>query len=581
MTSFATKAAAAALALSLAACGRTGADAPGDAADAASATGEAPRPGAYFIFGGPIYPDAKSAAVEAVLVEDGRIAGFGARADLAEAARGAAMVDLQGGALFPGFVDGHVHLIGVGLRELTLNLEGVASVAALVDAVAGAVAETPDGAAVTGRGWIETGWPEERFPTRADIDPASPDNPVILYRADGHALLANSAALERASVDAGTQSPDGGRIETDADGAPTGLLVDAAMSLVAGLVERPDAARRAEAYAVASDVYASRGWTGVHNMSVAPDDLSLIEDAAAAGDVAIRVYNAIDPAGLDDLIETGPRAAANGRVVTRAVKMYVDGALGSRGAALEAPYADAPEQRGLLLIDEAAAKAAYEKALRGGVQIATHAIGDRGNRLVLDWYEDVFAATPVSERAVADPRWRIEHAQIVRPADFPRFAELGVMASMQPSHAIGDLFFAPARLGSDRLDGAYAWRSLLDADAVIVGGSDAPVERGDPLIEFYAAVARRSLDGFSTDDWRPDEAVTRAEALAMFTSAPAFAAFEEAALGDIAVGKRADLSGFSVDLMTAPLDAIPQGAAVFTMVDGAVVHGEDLVAGAP
>ncbi len=546
-------------------------EAPG--ADATPAEAPASKADDVVILGGTVYTGlAEQAPTEAVWVSDGRIAMVGSE-DAVRAAAGAAprVIDLEGGALYPGFVDAHAHLIGVGMRELSLNLEGVASIAALAAAVAGAVEDAAPGEVVDGRGWIETGWPEGRFPTRADIDPASPNNPVVLVRADGHALLANSAALARAGVDRDTPAPDGGRIEKDASGEPTGLMIDAAMGLVEGLVATPSLERRREAYAEASRVYAAYGWTGLHNMSVEPADADLIGAMAEEGAVRIRVYNAINGDGLASLAESGPRIAADGRVVTRAVKLYVDGALGSRGATLDAPYADAPNTDGLLLITEEDAKTAYETALRKGVQIATHAIGDRGNRLVLNWYEDIFAAVPAAARAEPEPRWRIEHAQILHVEDIPRFAELGVVASMQPSHAIGDLFFAPARLGVRRLDGAYAWASLLAADALVAGGSDAPVERGDPLIEFYAAVARRSLKGYADENWRPSEAISREAALALFTQAPAYAAFQEDELGAIEVGKRADLTAFSADIMTIPLAEILDAKAILTMVDGEVV----------
>jgi predicted amidohydrolase YtcJ len=261
----------------------------------------------------------------------------------------------------------------------------------------------------------------------------------------------------------------------------------------------------------------------------------------------------------------------SGRIITRAVKLYVDGALGSRGAALSAPYSDQPGADGLLLMTREEAAPLFEKALRDGVQIATHAIGDRGNRLILDWYEEAFNKVPAEERKVANPRWRIEHAQILHVEDIPRFAKLGVIASMQPSHAIGDFYFAPARLGDARLDGAYAWRSLLDAGAIVAGGSDAPVERGDPLIEFYAAVARKDLEGNSGSDWRPEQKVTREEALAMFTSSAAFASFQEADLGTIEVGKKADFTVFSKDIMIVPEAEILTAKPVMTVVDGEIV----------
>ncbi|MBB5518130.1 amidohydrolase [Amphiplicatus metriothermophilus] len=526
---------------------------------------------ADLIIRGLIYTGVESApTAEAVAVRGGRILKVGARADIDPlAGRNAEVIELENGALYPGFVDSHAHLLGIGLRELTLNLEGVGSIEELVDIVAANVIESAPGATVYGRGWIETGWPEGRMPTRDDLDPVSPDNPVVLTRADGHAAVVNSAALAAVGVDAQTPDPEGGRIEKDASGEPTGMLIDRAMDLVAPLVGAPDEARREEAYGVGAKVYAAHGWTGLHNMSVEPGDVAIMERLAVQGDLPIRVYNALDPAGLHWLEQNAPRTDDTGRVITRAMKLYADGALGSRGAALFDPYADKPDTSGLLLMTPDEARTLMRRALAAGVQVCTHAIGDKANALVLDWYADVL------DGAANDLRWRIEHAQVVRPADISRFAALGVIASMQPSHAIGDLFFAPARLGTGRLDGAYAWRSLIGAGAIIAGGSDAPVERGDPLIEFYAAVARRGLDGHQGEDWRPEEAVTREEALKMFTLWPARASFQEDALGTIEPGKRADFTAFSKDIMTVPETDILTARATLTVVDGVVVYRDD------
>ncbi|MBI1391850.1 MAG: amidohydrolase family protein [Alphaproteobacteria bacterium] len=556
----------------LAACGL-----PGGGEDPGAGGNAGDRPGATFadvvIHGGPIHTGVENDPIpDFVAISGGRIAAVGNEAAMAEhVGSRTRVIDLAGAALFPGFVDAHAHLIGIGERELTLNLEGVSSVAELVERIEVAIADAEPGAAVIGRGWIETGWPEGRFPSRTDIDPVSPDNPVILVRADGHALLANSVALNAAGVTDATRTPEGGRIETDTDGAPTGMLIDGAMTLVSTLIDEPDEDRKREYYRAGARVYAEYGWTGVHNMSVDPRDTPIMSALSDAGEMGIRVYNAIDVAGLDDVSGKTPQVSKDGRIVTRSVKLYVDGALGSRGAALSEPYADAPSTDGLLQMDEDTALAAYAKAIENDVQVATHAIGDRGNSLVLDWYEKAFAAARAAGRNAEDRRWRIEHAQILHVEDIPRFAQLGVIASMQPSHAIGDLYFAPDRLGPDRLDGAYAWRSLLDAGAVIAGGSDAPVERGDPAIEFYAAVARRGVDGFYNEDWRPGEAVTRADALAMFTTAPAFASFMEDELGTIEVGKKADLTAFSIDLMTAPTDDLLKAKARLTVVDGEIL----------
>ncbi len=527
------------------------------------------------IRGGPIHTGVDAApTAEVVQVRDGRISYVGAAAGAPDAA-GLTVVDLKGAALFPGFTDGHAHLDGVGWRELTLNLEGSTSVADAMARLADWARSHPDGP-VIGRGWIETHWPEGRFLTAADLDAAAPGRVVLLSRADGHAVVASTAALAAAGIDASTAAPAGGEILKGADGAPTGLLVDAAEQLIAGLMPQADPAATREAYRAGFRVEAAYGWTGVHFMSAPWRDIPLLEQMAEAGEAPLRVYNSVTPDGAAELIAGGPRSVADGRVITRAIKYYADGALGSRGAALFAPYADRPDTTGLMQITEQEIVPLYEAALKGGIQVATHAIGDRGNASVADWYAEALAAVPASQRPNGtDVRWRIEHAQIVRPSDYHRFRDLPIIASMQPSHAIGDLHFAPARLGDARLDGAYAWHSLSDLGVIVVGGSDAPVERGAPLIEFYAAVARRDLSGFQGPDWRPDEAVDRATALKMFTLWPAWASFREAELGTIEVGKRGDFTAFSVDLMTAPFADIPRGHATLTVVDGVVVYQAD------
>lgn len=516
--------------------------------------------------GGPIYTGNDDApTVEAVAVSGGTVVAVGTRALIEKSAGdNYEIVDLAGAAMYPGFTDAHAHLLGIGMRELTLNLEGVTSVAELVEVVRTEVEKTPAGETIYGRGWIETHWPEGRFPRRSDLDPVSPNNPVILRRADGHASIVNSYALNKAGITAHTQIT-GGEVRTHENGETTGLLIDNAQSLVADLIAAPSLSRKEEAYRKASDVYAAYGWTGIHSMSVDAANVEIMERLADERGLNIRVYNSIDKDGLDWLIENAPRTNASERIITRALKLYVDGALGSRGAALTSPYSDSPDSTGLLLMEEPEALEIMRQALAADIQVNTHAIGDRGNRLVLDWYENVF------DGEEADRRWRIEHAQILHLNDIPRFAELGVIASMQPSHAIGDLFFAPDRLGPDRLDGAYAWRSLIDAGAIIAAGSDAPVERGDPLIEFYAAVARRGLNGYQDDNWRAAEAVTRAEALKMFTLWPAYASFQENILGMIEPGKRADFTVFTADIMTIAEDEILEAKPVMTVVDGAII----------
>ncbi|WP_339747664.1 amidohydrolase [uncultured Maricaulis sp.] len=559
----------------LAACGVPSDEAAAPANDEATLdfADDGAMPAADLVFwGGSIHTaNDNQPTVQAVAVQGGRIvfAGpqAGARIWIGPQTR---TIDLNGGAMYPGFTDSHVHVLGVGARERTLNLDDVTSIADLQARIAAAAAELDPGSVLFGRGWIETHWPEGRFPNRHDLDVVAPDHVVILTRADGHASVANTLALQQAGIGLDSVAPDGGEILREADGEPDGMLIDAAQGAVRALVEQPTGDVRADIYAQGAQVMASRGWTGAHDMSVPYQDVEMIEGLAEAGRLPIRDYISINPDGYAWLATQTPRIAANGRVITRAVKMYMDGALGSRGAALLEPYSDRPESSGLLFPEGDEMLGVMTEALRSGVQINVHAIGDRGNRVLLDWVEEALAAVPPEERALPEHRWRDEHSQIINPDDIPRFAELGVIASMQPSHAIGDLYFAPARLGEVRLEGAYAWQSLLDAGAHITGGTDAPVEQGDPRIEFYAATARAALDGFQGDDWHPEEALSREDALKLFTAWPAYASFREDELGTIQEGRIADLTIFSADIMTIPEADILTVEPWMTVVDGEV-----------
>ena len=516
------------------------------------------------IHGGPIHTgvDAKPTA-QAVLVRDDKILFVG---DLATAKSKAAKdvrdIDLKGATAYPGFVDAHAHLTGIGLRELTLNLDQTKSLADLVATVKAHAAAHPEGA-IYGRGWIETHWPEKRFPTKADLDAAAPGRIIVLGRSDGHASVASSAALANAGVTATTTAPAGGKILMGADGQPDGMLIDHAQALVADVIPPPSEALKREALRKAGELYASRGWTGLDNMSVMADDLALLRDEAAKGAFHIRVDNYMDPSGAAEVLSKGPQTDATGLIRTRGIKLYMDGALGSRGAALLEPYSDA-EGLGLQLTPQDKGLALMKQAKAAGAQVAMHAIGDRGNRMTLDWFEQSLGGDTKA-------RWRIEHSQIVADTDVPRFAKLGVIASMQPSHAIGDLYFAPARLGQARLHEGYRWKDFLKAGVVVAAGSDAPVEVGDPRIEFYAAVYRHSLDGFANADWHLEEAVTRAEALKMLTLAPAYAVFRDKELGTLEAGKKADLTAFDKDFMTVEPKEILTAQPVLTVVDGKVV----------
>jgi predicted amidohydrolase YtcJ len=485
------------------------------------------------------------------------------------------VVDLKGRVVFPGFADSHQHLSGVGFREMTLNLEGTASLEDLLSKVKARVDQAKPGDWVTGRGWIETHWKPPVFPTRWDLDKVSPNNPVILGRADGHGSVANSAALKIAGVDKETPNPFGGEISKDKQsGEPNGMLIDAAQGLVRRKVPpttREDAER---AVVLGAKRNVELGWTQIQDAGGSLNDVEIFKKLYASGAIKLRIYKAIHGPGAnaDRLISSGATIGEfQNRLTVRTIKVVGDGALGSRGAALHAPYSDAPDTSGFLTVKTEELRPMLVAALRNGIQVETHAIGDKANRYVLDEYETALKAVPRAERKVADPRWRVEHAQIVSPVDIPRFAKLGIIPSMQPSHAIGDLFFAPSRLGIERLKGAYAWESFIKSGVVIPGGSDAPVERGEPMIEFYAAVARKDQKGFSSEGWHPEEAVTRVQALKMFTIWPAYAAFEEKLRGSIEVGKLADLTILSADIMTVPEAEILKTQCVMTVIGGEIV----------
>ena len=486
------------------------------------------------------------------------------------------VVDLKGNTVLPGFTDSHQHLSGVGQREMTLNLEGTTSLDDLLAKLKARVDQAKPGEWVTGRGWIETHWQPPVFPTRWDLDKVSSNNPVILGRADGHGAVANSAALKLAGVDKNTPNPFGGEISKDKQsGEPNGMLLDAAQGLVRRRVPptSPEEAERAVMLGVKRDI--ALGWTQIQDAGGSYDDIAIFKKLYAAGTIKLRIYKAVYGPGpnANRLLNEGPTIGAfENRFNVRTIKVISDGALGSRGAALLSPYSDAPDTSGFLTVKAEELRPMLVEALRKGIQVETHAIGDRANRFILDEYETAFKAVPPAERKIAEPRWRVEHAQIVNPADIPRFAKLGVIPSMQPSHAIGDLFFAPSRLGLERLAGAYAWESFIKSGVVVPGGSDAPIERGEPMIEFYAAVARKDQKGFSSAGWHPEEAVTRAQALKMFTIWPAYAAFEEKLRGSIETGKLADLTILSADIMTIPELDILKTRCVMTVINGEIVY---------
>jgi predicted amidohydrolase YtcJ len=519
----------------------------------------------------------KQPRAEAIAVRDQRIVFVGLNED-ARKFRGdkTSIIDLGGKTVVPGFTDAHCHIFGIGEREMKLNLEDTNTREDFFAKVKERIAQTERGKWITGRGWIETFWKPPQFPARSELDKIAEDSPVFLTRADGHASVANSAALKIARINKNTPNPFGGEILKDkTTGEPTGMLLDNAQDLVAKNIPKPTEAERKQALLSGIDREIGLGWCEIQNAGSHKEDIDLIKEAFGVGEIKIRFVNAVYGPGEDAqrfLRDGATINAFDHHFTQRTIKVSFDGALGSRGAALLKPYNDSPDSSGFLTEKPEELRPMFEEALRRSIQVETHAIGDRANRIILDLYEQAFKAVPPEQWKIREPRWRVEHAQIVDPADIPRFARLGVIPSMQPSHAISDLFFAPARLGMDRLDGAYAWQSFLKSGAIICGGSDAPIERGEPMIEFYAAVVRKSIRGESTKGWHPEQAVSREQALKMFTIWPAYAAFEEKDKGSIEVGKLADFTVFSQDVMKIPEPEILKTRCEMTIIGGEIVY---------
>jgi len=519
----------------------------------------------------------KKPHAETIAVKKDRIVFVGSE-EAAKKFRAKRTIDLHEHTVVPGLTDSHCHIFGIGERELTLNLEGTNTREDFLAKVKARVDQTAKGRWVTGRGWIETFWKPPTFPTRQDLDSIAADHPLFLTRADGHASVANSAALKIAKIDKDTPNPFGGEILKDKQtGEPTGMLLDAAQELVSKNIPKPTASDREQMLLTGINREIGLGWCEIQNAGSHKEDIDVIKKVYGQGKAKIRFVNCVYGPGEDAqmfLKEGATIGAFDHHFTQRTIKVVFDGALGSRGAALLKPYNDAPETSGYLTEKPEELRPMFEEGLRRGIQVETHAIGDRANRTILDLYEAAFKAVPPDKRKIKEPRWRVEHAQIVDLADIPRFKKLGVIPSMQPSHAISDLFFAPARLGMDRLAGAYAWQTFLKQGSIICGGSDAPVERGEPMIEFYAAVVRKSIKGETGEGWHPEQAVSREQALKMFTIWPAFASFEEKDKGSVEVGKLADFTVLSQDIMKISEPEILKTRSEATIIGGEIVFGK-------
>jgi predicted amidohydrolase YtcJ len=515
--------------------------------------------------------------VTALAVRGGRVLFVGSDAEAKVlAAPTTRVIDLHGATVIPGIIDAHAHLLGLGQMLQSANVAGAASYQEVIDRVKAHAKDVQPGVWILGRGWDQTRWATKEFPTHELLSRAFPSNPVVLERIDGHAVLANAKAMELAKVTAATAEPSGGRILKLASGSPSGVFVDNAMELIDRAIPAatPDQTRKAILAAI--DECNRWGLTGIHDPGADPKTIAIYEDLAKVGKYNLRNYVMLSDPGeptaavmlSNPYLRRGPQSALyDGHLWIRAIKLYADGALGSRGAALLAPYSDDPTNSGLLVSAPAHIEAWAETALRRGFQVNVHAIGDRGNRIALDAFESALRRVPR-----ADHRFRIEHAQVLSQQDIPRFAKLGVIPSMQATHQTSDMRWAESRLGPDRIRGAYAWRSLLNTGVVIPNGTDFPVEEVNPLLTFHAAVTRQDPQNSPVGGWYPDQKMTREEALQSITIWPAYAGFQESVLGSLAPGKYADFVVLDRDIMRVPDTEILGTRVISTWIGGKRVY---------
>lgn len=545
-----------------------------------AAAGAQTRSADLVLTNGVVYTmDAKRATAQAVAVAGNRILAVGTSAEIAKlAGPGATVIDLKGATLVPGLKESHGHFLGIGQQRMTVNLVGTTSYQQVIDKVVAAVKAAKPGEWVLGRGWHEGKWTDTStltvrgFQTHHALSAVSPNNPVYLRRADGHAGFANAKAMELMGVTKSTQPPSGGEIIKDKDGSPTGIFVDRAQGLIKVPPPPPEQERRALELALQECL--QKGITAVDDAGVGLDTVALYKEYANAGKLSLRLNVMIR--GLDNVRrfakpETG---LGNGFLNLRSVKVTSDGALGSRGAALLEPYQDDPGNSGFFTTPPEEVLETARFCLKNGFQLGVHAIGDRANRMMLDQYERAFSEFP----AVKDPRFRNEHSQILDDKDIPRFAKLGVIASMQGIHATSDLPWATSRLGPARVaEGAYVWQKLLKSGAKIINGTDAPVEDVDPIKSFYASVTRQDEQGRPPGGFSPDQKMSREEALRSYTLDAAYGSFAEKDLGSIEAGKLADFTALSKDIMKVPNPEILKAEILYTIVDGKVRYKKVLV----
>jgi len=516
--------------------------------------------------------DRKLRHFSALVFDEGKVVRTGEAATLRRAYPDASVIDGNGSTLLPGLIDAHGHIIDLGFQYVRIQLAGTTSLTEAQERIRRYAGERPQLPWLRGAGWNQVIWKLGRFPLASELDAAVADRPVVLERVDGHALWLNSAALRAAGITRDTADPVGGRIERDLDGNPSGVLVDKAMDLMDPVMPRPDAAESMSALKAALAHMNSVGLTSAGDAGVPAGTIRLYRQLADQGQLPVRMYAMILDVGDDfrTLSKDGPLIGyGQDRLTVRSVKLFADGALGSRGAALLAPYSDKPDQHGLLFMSDTDMERKIQTALGAGYQVNVHAIGDAANRQVLDGFEAAYKAVGGREL-----RNRIEHAQVVAPADIPRFRQLNLIASMQPTHATSDKNMALDRIGPERLKGAYAWRTFLDQGTLIAGGSDFPVESDNPFFGLYAAITRTDHEGQPPGGWHPEQAMTPIEAFRAFTLDAAFAAHWETRIGSLEPGKWADFILIDRDLFKIPPGDIWKVKVRQTWVAGQKVYAQ-------
>jgi predicted amidohydrolase YtcJ len=507
----------------------------------------------------------------AFAVRDGRIIFVGSDSEARTlAGAGTRILDLHGRTVIPGMIDAHAHLSGLATSLRNVQLAGSPTYDEVIRRIVERARTLKPGEWLEGRGWDQNLWRDKNFPTHEALSRATPNNPVVVSRIDGHALLANAAAMRLAGITAATKDPAGGRIIRLPNGDPSGVFVDNAQGLLRRAVPSTSDATMREATVAAIAESNRWGLTGLDDAGEPRRIIDIFESLAREGKFNLRGYIMVgdNAADIAHYTARGPQNGLyGGRIWIRAIKTYADGALGSRGAALLAPYSDDPGNVGLLVNTPEHLEQVAEIGLRSGFQVNTHAIGDRGNRVALDAFEAALKKIPT-----ADHRFRVEHAQVISPEDIPRFAKLGVIPSMQASHQTSDMRWAEARVGPQRIRGAYAWRTLLNTGVVIPNGTDFPVEQVNPLITFHSSVTRQDATNWPDGGWYPDQVMTRDEALKSMTIWPAYAAFQEKELGSLTPGKYADFVVLDRDIMTVPATEILSAHVLSTYIGGKSVY---------